>query len=151
KGICTGEAMPRDLAADLAPRIELWNGYGPTETTVWSSFYRHADPDGPILIGHPVANTTLHVLDEDLQPVPIGVVGELFIGGDGVTLGYLDRPELTAERFLPDHTRVQQGAKLYRTGDLARWRPRKDGAGALECLGRTDFQVKVRGYRIELG
>ncbi len=104
------------------PRVELWNGYGPTETTVWSSFHRVDDPDGPVLIGHPVANTTLHVLDEDLQPVPVGVVGELFIGGDGVTLGYLDRPELTAERFLPDRTRGQPGAKLYRTGDLARWR-----------------------------
>ncbi|HWO17375.1 MAG TPA: amino acid adenylation domain-containing protein [Kofleriaceae bacterium] len=151
RSICTGEAMPRDLAADLAPRVELWNGYGPTETTVWSSFHRVDDPDGPILIGHPVANTTLHVLDEDLQPVPVGIVGELFIGGDGVTLGYLDRPELTAERFLPDHTRDVPGAKLYRTGDLARWRVQPGGRGALECLGRTDFQVKLRGYRIELG
>jgi amino acid adenylation domain-containing protein len=155
RAICTGEALPRDLAADLVSRVELWNGYGPTETTVWSSFHRVEDSIGdqatPILIGHPVANTTLHVFDEDLQPVPIGAVGELFIGGDGVTLGYLDRPELTAERFLPDPTRVAPGAKLYRTGDLARWRVGADGRGALECLGRTDFQVKVRGYRIELG
>ena len=150
-GICTGEALPRDLAADLSPRLELWNGYGPTETTVWSSFHRVDDPAGPVLIGRPIANTTLQVLDEDLQPVPVGVVGELFIGGDGVTLGYLDRPELTAERFLADPSRVEPGARIYRTGDLARWRTDEDGNGALECLGRTDFQVKIRGYRIELG
>ncbi|MEZ4403025.1 MAG: amino acid adenylation domain-containing protein [Kofleriaceae bacterium] len=148
--VCTGEAMPRDLAVALRPRVgALWNGYGPTETTVWSSFHRVTD-DGPILIGRPIANTTLHVLDVDLQPVPIGVVGELYIGGDGVTVGYLDRPALTAERFVPDRFRVTPGARLYRTGDLARWRPTVDG-GALECLGRTDFQVKLRGYRIELG
>jgi amino acid adenylation domain-containing protein len=149
--ICTGEAMPRDLAADLRRRVgRLWNGYGPTETTVWSSFHEVVD-DGPIRIGHPLANTKIHVLDEDLQPVPVGVVGELFIGGEGVTQGYLDRPELNAQRFLPDPTRVEAGARLYRTGDLGRWRPAGDGAGVLECLGRTDFQVKVRGYRIELG
>jgi amino acid adenylation domain-containing protein len=149
--ICTGEAMPRDLAAELRPIVgALWNGYGPTETTVWSSFHRVVD-DGPILIGHPIANTTLHVLDADQQPVPIGVIGELYIGGDGVTLGYLDRPELTRERFLPDRFRAAAGARLYRTGDLARWHVGADGDGVLACLGRTDFQVKLRGYRIELG
>src|SRR5262249_5018670 len=87
-----------------------------------------------------------HVLDEDRQPVPVGVVGELYLGGDGVTLGYLDRPELTAERFVPDSSRVGPDARMYRTGDLGRWHD-----GVLECLGRTDFQGKVRGYRIELG
>ncbi|MEZ4360740.1 MAG: amino acid adenylation domain-containing protein [Kofleriaceae bacterium] len=149
--ICTGEAMPRDLAADLVSRVRaLWNGYGPTETTVWSSFHRVVD-DGPILIGHPIANTAIHVLDAELQPVPVGAIGELYIGGDGVTLGYHARPELTAERFLPDPFHPDPRARLYRTGDLGRWRTLPDGAGALECLGRTDFQVKLRGYRIELG
>jgi amino acid adenylation domain-containing protein len=150
--LCGGEALPRDLAIELAARVgRLWNMYGPTETTVWSTLHRIDDPDGPILIGHPIANTKVHVLDEDLQPVPVGVVGELYIGGDGVTLGYHHRPELTAERFVPDRSRVEAHARLYRTGDLGRWRARTDGSGALECLGRTDFQVKVRGYRIELG
>jgi amino acid adenylation domain-containing protein len=145
--ICTGEAMPRDLARDLLPLVgRLWNGYGPTETTVWSTFHQVTD-DGPVLIGRPLANTTVHVLDEARQQVGIGVVGELYIGGDGVTLGYLDRPELTAERFIPDPFRIEPNARLYRTGDLARFLP----DGRLECLGRTDFQVKVRGYRIELG
>src|SRR5207302_10220774 len=140
----------RDLAGELVPRTaELWNMYGPTETTVWSAVHRVAE--GPVLIGHPIANTQIHVLDDDRQPVPVGVVGELYIGGDGVALGYLHRPELTGERFVADPSRVEPGARMYRTGDLGRWRQLPDGSGALECLGRTDFQVKVRGYRIELG
>ena len=146
--ICTGEAMPPDLAADLRPRVgALWNGYGPTETTVWSSFHRVAGDDKPIPIGRPIANTRIHILDDDLQPVPIGVVGELCIAGDGVSHGYLDRPELTAARFVIDPTRVDGQARMYRTGDLGRWR----SDGTIDCLGRTDFQVKIRGYRIELG
>ncbi|MEO7733015.1 MAG: amino acid adenylation domain-containing protein, partial [Kofleriaceae bacterium] len=150
--LCGGEALPRDLAVELAARVgRLWNMYGPTETTVWSTVHRVDDPDSPILIGHPIANTKVHVLDEDLQPVPVGVVGELYIGGDGVTLGYHHRPELTAEKFVADRSRVEPHARMYRTGDLGRWRARTDGSGAIECLGRTDFQVKVRGYRIELG
>ena len=150
RALCGGEALPRDLAALLAARTAaLWNMYGPTETTVWSTVHR-VDPAAPILIGHPIANTKVHVLDEDRQPVPVGVVGELYLGGDGVTLGYLHRPELTAERFVADPSRVEPDARMYRTGDLGRWRELGDG-GALECLGRTDFQVKVRGYRIELG
>jgi amino acid adenylation domain-containing protein len=150
--LCGGEALPRELAAELSTRTaQLWNMYGPTETTVWSTVHRVTGSDAPILIGHPIANTQVHVLDEDLQPVPIGVVGELYIGGDGVTQGYLRRPELTQERFVADPSRVAPGARMYRTGDLGRWRPARDGSAALECLGRTDFQVKLRGYRIELG
>jgi len=148
RGICTGEAMPKDLAADLVDRLgSLWNGYGPTETTVWSTFHEVKKPLGRILIGRPVANTQIHILDAQKQPVPIGVVGELWIGGAGVTRGYLNRPELTAERFVDDPFDKTPGARLYRTGDLARYQT----DGNLECLGRNDFQVKVRGFRIELG
>ncbi len=144
KALSGGEPLAVDLAAALLPCVaELWNVYGPTETTVWSSHHRVVDADAPIPIGVPLANTRLLVLDAHRQPVPVGVVGELYIGGDGVACGYLNRPELTAERFVPD----ADGQPLYRTGDLARWR--RDGV--VECLGRTDFQVKLRGYRIELG
>jgi amino acid adenylation domain-containing protein len=141
--ICTGEPLPPDLAAELLPKVNaLWNGYGPTETTVWASFHRLHTAEAPIPIGTPLANMQLHVLDTRQQAVPVGVVGELYIGGDGVARGYLNRPELSAERFL-----TIGDTRLYRTGDLARWR----NDGVVECLGRTDFQVKVRGYRIELG
>jgi amino acid adenylation domain-containing protein len=146
--LCTGEAFPPDLAADLLGRAaQVWNMYGPTETTVWSSHHRLTGAEAPVLIGGPLANTQLHVLDEWLQPVPVGVRGELYIGGDGVTLGYHDRAELTAERFLPDPFSDEAGARMYRTGDVARWRP----DGSVEYLGRNDHQVKIRGYRIELG
>ncbi len=147
KAICTGEAMPRDLAVELVKRCAtVWNGYGPTETTVWSTFYELKAPVGRILIGHPVANTDLYVLDARMRPVPIGVVGELFVGGAGVTYGYHDRPELTRERFVPDPFRGG-AARMYKTGDLVRLMP----DGNLECLGRNDNQVKLRGFRIELG
>lgn len=143
KALCGGEPMPPEIAAALLERTgELWNLYGPTETTVWSSAHRVADATPPLPIGKPIANTQLHVMDADLKRVPIGVVGELCIGGDGVARGYLDRPQLTAERFVDT-----EHGRLYRTGDLARWR----NDGTLECLGRDDFQVKLRGYRIELG
>ncbi len=148
KVISTGEALPRALARELVERSDdVWNMYGPTETTVWSSHYRLPPTVEAVLIGRPMANTQLHVLDEHLQMVPIGVPGELYIGGDGVTLGYLDRPELTAQRFVADPFRNDTGARLYRTGDLVRWHP----DGTLEYLGRNDHQVKVRGFRIELG
>ena len=147
RALCGGEPLDRELAASLLGRVgELWNLYGPTETTVWSTVHRVEATERAVPIGRPIANTSVHVLDDYLQPVPVGVVGELYIGGDGVTLGYLDRPQLTAERFVPDRFQVDPAARLYRTGDLGRWRD-----GVLECLGRTDFQVKVRGYRIELG
>jgi amino acid adenylation domain-containing protein len=141
-----GEAVPRDLVDRLGPRVAaLWNMYGPTETTIWSCVQRLQE-GAPVLIGRPIANTRVYVLDPAGQPAPIGVPGELYLGGDGVALGYLDRPELTRERFVPDPF-AGEGARLYRTGDLVRWRP----SGALEFLGRIDFQVKLRGFRIELG
>ncbi|WP_232073641.1 polyketide synthase [Variovorax sp. RA8] len=146
--ICTGEPLPQDLGRKLLPMVQqLWNGYGPTETTVWSSFHRLEQVDAVVPIGRPVANTQFHVLNAALQPLPVGVVGELFIGGAGVTLGYLNRPELTSERFVANPFGGHDGAMLYRTGDLGRWR----GDGVLDCLGRNDHQVKIRGYRIELG
>lgn len=144
--ICTGEAMPKDLAEQVLPMVkELWNGYGPTETTVWSTFWRVPVGFGRILIGQPVANTQIHVQDAQGGLVPPGVVGELFIGGEGVALGYLKRPELTRERFVPDP--YVPGAMMYKTGDLGRYLE----DGTLECLGRNDHQIKLRGFRIELG
>src|SRR5690606_37574205 len=122
--------------------------YGPTETTVWSTCWLVDRPEQGISIGRPIANTTVHILDPRGRLCPIGVAGEIHIGGDGVTAGYLHRPELTAERFIPDLIRGRTTAdRLYRTGDSGRWRD----DGTLEHLGRLDFQVKVRGYRIELG
>lgn len=145
KALCGGEAMPADLAEQLIPRCaQLWNMYGPTETTIWStcSLVTRADD---LTIGRPIDNTQIYILDPNLQPLPIGLAGELLIGGDGLARGYHHRPDLTAERFI-DHP-FKPGQKLYRTGDLARWRP----DGHLDCLGRLDFQVKIRGFRIELG
>ncbi|MDJ0865452.1 MAG: LLM class flavin-dependent oxidoreductase [Myxococcota bacterium] len=144
-----GEAFPPTLAAQLreCTAADIVNMYGPTETTIWSSTHA-VEADGEVVpIGRPIANTQLYVLDAERRPLPIGVPGELYIGGDGVVRGYLDRPELTAERFLPDPFRDAPGARLYRTGDLARFRT----DGTLEFLGRIDHQVKIRGHRIELG
>jgi amino acid adenylation domain-containing protein len=148
KILCGGEAMPRELAGKLLARgSELWNMYGPTETTIWSTVHRVDERGGSVSIGRPIANTQVYVLDAARRPVPVGVVGELYIGGDGVARGYLRRPELTEEKFVPDPFGRTPGARLFRTGDLARWLP----TGELECLGRVDHQVKVRGFRIELG
>ncbi len=147
KMLCGGEAMPRKLANELLVNGgELWNMYGPTETTIWSAIHQVTAGEEPILIGGPIGNTQMYILDKHLAPVPIGVTGELYIGGDGVARGYLNRPELTAERFVP-FTANDTTSTIYRTGDLARWRQ----DGHIECLGRVDFQVKVRGFRIELG
>ncbi len=146
--LCGGEELAPDLARKLLGMCgDLWNMYGPTETTVWSSVERVESVDGSIPLGKPIANTNLFILDEDLQPVPIGVPGELYIGGDGVARGYANRHDLTAERFVRNPLGDDPGSRLYRTGDLARYRPN----GELQFLGRLDHQVKIRGYRIELG
>src|SRR5205823_3045975 len=131
--LCGGDVLPRELAEALGRRGRyLWNVYGPTETTVWSSAAQVEPGEGPVPIGRPTANTQLYVLDARQRPVPVGVAGELYRGGGGVGRGYLGRPGLTAEKFVPDPFGGRAGARLYRTGDLARWRP----DGALEFLGR---------------
>ena len=142
-----GEALPWEQAQELLKRSGvLWNLYGPTETAVYSAIHQVRSGDGTVLIGRPIANTQIYLLDSRLQPVPAGVPGELFIGGAGVARGYLNRPELTAERFIADPFSPTLGCRLYRTGDLARYRE----DGSLQYLGRLDFQVKIRGFRIEL-
>ena len=142
------EPLPRELCTRLLEADNsLYNFYGPTETTVWSAFHRFCSPDEPIVIGRPLANTRIYLLDKNLQPVPQGVPGEIFIGGDGVTLGYLNRPELTAEKFIRDPFSHRPNARMYRTGDLGRYL--RDGR--IEFHGRIDNQVKIRGFRIELG
>jgi amino acid adenylation domain-containing protein len=156
KVLCGGEALPPDLARELLGRVgSLWNVYGPTETTVWSSVHQVVaeDPESgrPVPLGGPIANTEVYLLERferGPEPMPEGVPGELYIGGEGLARGYFGRPDLTAERFVPDSFGGRPGARLYRTGDLVRRRPRD---GALEFLGRADFQVKIRGFRIELG
>lgn len=148
KMFCGGEALPRELANQLLEKgASLWNMYGPTETTVWSSVYQLQSKEGGVPVGPPIANTQIYLLDRNLQPVPIGVYGELYIGGDGLARGYLNRAELTAEKFVPNPFGEQSGARMYRTGDLARYLP----DGTIEFLGRIDHQVKIRGFRIELG
>ncbi len=161
-----GEAVRRELAdALLARGGVLWNFYGPTETTIYSALHKVEPGAGPVPIGRPVANTQLYVLDRQMQPAPIGVPGELYIGGDGVSRGYWQRPDLTAEKFMPDPFAAVANETgnatiggsdrpgttpprwLYRTGDLVRYLPNGD----LLYLGRMDFQVKIRGFRIELG
>jgi amino acid adenylation domain-containing protein len=148
KALCGGEALSPALAEALGPKVgALWNMYGPTETTVWSTCGRVESAGPEIDIGRPIANTTVWILDRNGSVCPIGVPGEIHIGGDGVALGYLNRPELTADRFIADPFAGAPGARMYRTGDLGRWR----ADGRLECLGRLDHQIKVRGFRIEPG
>ena len=148
---CGGEPLPPELVARFRELLdcELVNLYGPTEATIDSTFRRCGaeDTSAPVPIGRPVANTSAYVLDEHLQPSPVGVTGELYVGGDGVARGYLNRPALTAERFIPDPFSAEPGSRLYRTGDLARFAD----DGRIEYLGRADHQVKLRGFRIELG
>jgi amino acid adenylation domain-containing protein len=147
--LCGGEALSRDLADKLLERTrELWNMYGPTETTIWSSAAKVEKDNGPVFIGGPIDNTQILILDENLQMVPFGVPGEIYIGGGGVARGYLNRPELTAERFMAYSLEYEAASvRLYRTGDLARYR----ATGQIEFLGRVDQQVKIRGHRIEPG
>ena len=148
KILCGGEPLPQELAERLIERsASLWNMYGPTETTIWSTLGRIKSGDREITIGRPIANTAIYIVDSAMQPVPVGVVGEIYIGGAGVAKGYRKRPDLTADRFVPHPFSSEPGARLYRTGDLARYRT----DGRIVHLGRVDHQVKVRGFRIELG
>ena len=146
--LCGGEALPPDLAAALLDRsTALWNMYGPTETTIWSTIERIERADQEVTIGRPIANTETYILDQFMRPVPVGVSGELYIGGHGLARGYRNRAELTTERFVPHPFSTDPHARLYRTGDLVRYRP----DGRIVHLGRLDHQVKIRGFRIELG
>jgi len=169
KILCGGEALPRELANQLLDRCaELWNMYGPTETTIWSMVHKIDKREGLIAIGGPIDNTQIYLLDRHQQIIPIGVHGELCIGGDGLARGYLNRPDLTAEKFVPiadcglriadlgfrnEASEIHnpqseiRDVRIYKTGDLARYLP----DGKIDCLGRIDHQVKIRGFRIELG
>jgi amino acid adenylation domain-containing protein len=147
KILCGGEAWTAELASRLLVRCNsLWNMYGPTETTIWSAVAK-VESDDQVVIGAPIANTQTYILDKHLQVMPIGVPGELHIGGDGLARGYHNRPELTAKVFIVDPFRSKPGLRLYKTGDLARYM----SDGTIEYLGRMDDQVKIRGFRIELG
>lgn len=147
--VCGGDALDNELAGELAQlEIPVWNFYGPTESTVWTSCNLISQTEVcATSIGRPLADIQVFLLDEYLQSVPIGVPGELFIGGDGLARGYFNRPELTAERFIPNPFSARPGSRLYRTGDRARYREN----GKLEFLGRLDHQIKLRGFRVELG
>ena len=150
---CGGEALPADLPknfhARFGSRASLWNLYGPTEASIDATYWecKRDSEEAIVPIGRPIANTRIYILDAHRNPIPIGVVGEIYIGGDGVARGYLNRPELTAERFIHHSFDGERAQRLYRTSDLARYLP----DGNIEFLGRTDNQVKIRGYRIELG
>jgi len=148
---CSGEELTADLQRLFfaASDAELHNLYGPTEAAVDVTFWacRRDDPRSFVPIGRPIANTQIYILDQNLSPAPIGIPGELHIGGIGLARGYLNRPELTAERFIPDAVSKRHGARLYKTGDLSRYLP----SGEIQYLGRIDSQVKIRGFRIELG
>jgi amino acid adenylation domain-containing protein len=148
KMLCGGEALPRKLANQLLVcGGELWNMYGPTETTIWSSVLRVTSGEQAVPVGPPIANTQFYVVDPQSNLVPLGVPGELVIGGDGVARGYVNLPDLTAQKFPADSFRPQTAGNIYRTGDLVRAR----ADGTFEFLGRTDHQIKLRGFRIELG
>lgn len=147
KILCGGDVLLPELAEQLRPKCgELWNLYGPTETTIWSTVEEVGTVESGVSIGRPIANTQVYILDSQLQPVPIGVTGELYIGGAGLARGYQRQAALTAEKFIPDPLSEITGSRLYRTGDLARYL----ADGRIEHLGRVDHQVKVRGFRIEL-
>lgn len=148
KILCGGEALSRQLANQLLPQCHgLWNLYGPTETTIWSTVEQVEWGEDIVPIGRPIGNTYIYILDSNLQPTPIGVPGELYIGGAGVARGYWQRPELTTQRFIINPFLFQPDQRLYKTGDLVRYR----SDGKIEYIGRLDHQVKIRGFRIELG
>ncbi len=146
KALCGGEALPKELADRLLARASsVWNMYGPTETTIWSCVKHLAPSDDIITIGQPINNTQVYILDQYLRPLPVGYLGEIYIGGAGVSSGYLNRPDLTSERFVDDpFSRASEG-KMYKTGDLGKFLE----TGEIQCLGRIDQQLKIRGYRIE--
>lgn len=145
KILCGGEALLEKLKKSfMETGCDVWNMYGPTETTIWSSV-KHISEKEPITVGNPIANTRFYILDRNLKPVSVGIPGELFIAGDGLAQGYLNRAELTAEKFI--NNPIEPETRLYRTGDLARW----TADGDIDILGRIDHQVKIRGFRIELG
>src|SRR5262249_25052437 len=144
-----GEALPASVVKQVKDTLpcRVINMYGPTETTIWSATHEVEQTGSTVPIGRPIANTQIYILNENLQPAPVGVAGHLHIGGRGLARGYLNRPELTAEKFVPNAFGGEPGAAIYKTGDLARYRPN----GQIEFLGRVDHQVKIRGFRIELG
>ena len=147
KLLCGGENLDLQLARQLLARGgSLWNLYGPTETTIWSTAREIKATDDPITIGAPIDNTSVYLLDAYMQPVPIGVRGEIHIGGVGLSRGYLNRPDITAERFIPDPFSDKPGARMYKTGDMARYLPTNE----IEFLRRMDQQVKIRGFRVEV-
>ncbi|NNL90002.1 MAG: amino acid adenylation domain-containing protein [Marinicaulis sp.] len=147
RALCGGEKMPEDVAETLAKGCdEVWNLYGPTETTIWSMCYRVMPGDASIPIGEPIANTDIYILDKAGRETPVGIPGEIYIGGAGVARGYLNNIELTSERFILDPVKGGE-ARIYRTGDMGRQLPN----GNFEYRGRIDDQVKIRGYRVELG
>ena len=146
KAFCGGEALPKDLAKSLLERCdELWNMYGPTETTVYSIIKKISTDDELITIGNAIDKTQVYILDDKLNPVPDGEEGEIYIGGEGVARGYVNRPDLTAERFIDDKFSKTPGKRLYKTGDWAKMLPN----GEVQYLGRIDHQIKIHGYRIE--
>ena len=148
KILCGGEPLTRDLANQLLSRCaELWNMYGPTETTIWSSIEQVFSAEETITVGRLIANTEMYILDGSLGPVPVGVAGLLYIGGEGVSAGDLNRPELNSQKFILNPFKPGSQLRLFSTGDLARYLP----DGRIECLGRNDNQVKMYGFRIELG
>ncbi|MDZ7967877.1 MAG: amino acid adenylation domain-containing protein [Nostoc sp. DedSLP03] len=148
KILCGGEALPAQLANQLRQRCNsLWHMYGPTETTVWSAGYLIETDSKVVAISHPIANTQIYILDQYSQLVPVGIAGELHIGGEGLARGYLNRLELTNEKFIPNPFSNNSAARLYKTGDLGRYLAN----GEIEYLGRIDYQVKIRGFRVELG
>ena len=144
--ITAGEACPGELAAAWAPGRQMFNAYGPTEATIWATCSAPLSAGQPVGIGAPIPGVCALVLDARLNPAPVGVVGELYLGGPALAHGYVGRAELTAERFVANPY-GGAGARMYRTGDLVRWTP----AGTLDYLGRADTQIKLRGQRIELG